>query len=403
VPNPKLRLIEPIPIRHEGKEVILLRDGEGITDEHLIVSREAAYMIFLMDGTRSLRDIQAKFMGASGELVFLDKIEEVVKTLDAHFFLRNKRFDDHLTALRSDYEACAKRPAFLAGKSYPANRMDLLLYLDEAFRNTSVPEPLPGDMTGLLAPHIDYERGMEVYRGTYPYLKAARGPLVVVLGTCHHHTEKMWNISLKCWSTPIDDLSISAQLAQMIREDHILSRYVDEWPHRNEHSIELQLPLLQFVVQGNFEILPILTGSMHEFIEGERTLPDTEINDLVGALKAVLSRTGRPFIVVAAADLAHIGAQFGDPFSLDTTILEDSRRCDEAMLRFVYGLDSQGFLDYVRAEGDGRRVCGLTPIYFQLRLLEASRCRPLAYEQWTDGESSVSFAGAAFYSDGHRA
>jgi AmmeMemoRadiSam system protein B len=397
VPNPRIRLIEPIPIHHEGQEVILLRDAEGVTEEHLIVSREAAYMIFLMDGTRSLRDIQAEFMRASGQLIFVEKIEEVVRTLDDHCLLRNERFDRHMAGLRSSYENGAVRPPFLAGKSYPANRMDLLVYLDEAFRKAPTPDNVPGEITGILAPHIDYERGMKAYLAVYPYLKSVKKPLIVILGTCHRHTEKLLSISLKNWSTPLDEVPVSPEVARLVREDPVLAPYIDEWPHRTEHSIELQLPLLQFAVQDDFEILPILTGSMHEFVEGTRTLPDAEIEDLVSALKALLSRIDRPAVIIAAADLAHIGAQFGDSFTCDRFTLEESKTCDERMLDPVKDGDAGSFLRFIAAEKDRRRICGLTPIYFQLRLLEGSRCTMTAYEQWTDGQSSVSFAGAVFY------
>lgn len=398
MPNPKIRFVEPIPIRHEGKDLILLRDREGITEEHLIVSREAAYLIFLMDGTRSLRDIQAEFLRASGELIYIDKIEEIVETLDQRLFLKNDRFDEHVQALRASYEALPVRPAFLAGKSYPAGRMDLLEYLDEAFRSAPAAAAPDGEITGILAPHIDYERGMNVYRQVYPYLKSVAEPLVVVLGTCHHESDKLVNISLKNWTTPLDEIPVSPEMAALIRHDPVLSRYIDEWPHRTEHSIELQLPLLQFALRDDFEILPILAGSMHEFTIGEKALPDGELDDLVGALMGAIEKAGRRAIVVAAADLAHIGAQFGDTFSCDAFALQGSKRQDEALLACIENGDANGFVGSIAAEADRRRICGLTPIYLQLRLLEGSRCTMTAYDQWTDGASSVSFAGAVFYS-----
>ena len=78
----------------------------------------------------------------------------------------------------------------------------------------------------------------------------------------------LWSISLKDFETPLERVPVGPELKELIRGNSFLSRYIEEWPHRNEHSIELQLPLIQFMVQDDFEILPILTGSMHEFIEG---------------------------------------------------------------------------------------------------------------------------------------
>lgn len=101
--------------------------------------------------------------------------------------------------------------------------------------------------------------------------------------------------------------------------------------------------------------------------------------------------------MVAAADLAHIGAQFGDSCSLDATTLADSRKKDEELLRLMSEVDARGFFDAVKREGDRRRICGLAPIYFLLSLLDGCRGEAVSYKQWTDGVSSVSFAGLAVY------
>jgi predicted class III extradiol MEMO1 family dioxygenase len=100
---------------------------------------------------------------------------------------------------------------------------------------------------------------------------------------------------------------------------------------------------------------------------------------------------------VAGADLAHIGAQFGDSYALDQRTLSRSKTKDDEILDAVKQVDKERFIATIRAEQDGRRICGLAPIYFALSLLAGSRCDILSYDQWTDNASSVSFAGAVFY------
>ena len=114
-------------------------------------------------------------------------------------------------------------------------------------------------------------------------------------------------------------------------------------------------------------------------------------------MKQVLEKYGKPYLLIAGADLAHIGAQFGDKYALDRLTLGQSKTKDEEILEAVRQVDSQRFLAAIRAEEDRRRICGLAPIYFQLSLLEGSTCDLVDYDQWTDGASSVSFAGAVFY------
>ena len=372
--NPKIRWIEAIPFVQEGKELIILRDTEGITENALVVSREIAFMISLMDGSRTVQDIQADYMRAAGELVYIEKIRELIDTMDTHLFLSNENYKNHYTKLREEYEKSPVRKAFLAGKSYSASRMELLTFLDEMLKK----EPngtIQGEITGIVAPHIDYPRGMGVYRKTYPHLGSCAKPLVVIFGTCHHPTEKILSISLKDFETPLETIPHAKGLGNLIAGNKILKKYVDEWPHRNEHSIELQLPLIQFMMSHDFEILPILTGSMHEHVEGGKSIDDEEIEEIIANLQEVFAAYGKPFIIISGADLAHIGAQFGDRFDLDMAALAHSKAQDQILLESVKRVDAAGFFSTIREEKDARRICGLTPIFFQLRLLEGKQVR----------------------------
>lgn len=392
-----MRWVEAHPIVQDGKELILIRDMEGITEHALIVPKEVAFMISLMDGTRTLRDIQEEYMRVCGELVYLEDIQGLVDALDSHLLLFNEHYTDCLAQMREEYANTSVREPYLAGKSYSANRMELIMFLDEMFKGTDGKRYEGKEITGLLAPHIDYSRGMEVYGETYSHLKAVEKPLIVILGTCHRPTDGIWSISVKDFSTPLDVIPHPEGLCRLIRENDVLKRYIDEWPHRSEHSIELQLPPIQFMARNDFEMLPILTGSMQGYIEGQKSIDDGEITGIVENFKTVLQGYGKPYVIISGADLAHIGAQFGDRYALDLVTLAGSKGKDERILDSVRNVDPKGFLEAIRAERDSRRICGLTPIFFQLCLLQDSACDVVSYKQWTDGRSSVSFAGGVFY------
>jgi hypothetical protein len=394
---PKIRYIEAHPFKQAGKELVILKDAEGIIENPLVVSKDLIFILSLMDGTRSLRDIQAEFMGVSGELLHIEHIRQLVEDMDKNLLLFSDHFKQHLAVLKETYENDPVRKPYLAGKSYQANRMELLVFLDEMFRTARNEEP-KGSISGILAPHIDYERGTEVYRDTYNLLKGLGKSLIIIFGTSHYPTEKIWSISSKSFSTPLDITPNSEDFCRLIKENIVLKNYIDEWPHRNEHSIELQLPLIQFMIQDDFEIFPVLTGSLHEYIQGDKDIKsDRELNDIIDNFKLVLARYGKPYIIISGADLAHIGTQFGDRYNLDALALDQSRAKDEELLKYIGNVDADGFFKAIHDEGDRRRICGLTPIYFQLKLLEGSTGEIVSYKQWTDGQSSVSFAGGLFY------
>jgi len=393
--NPRIRWLQAYPVMNEGKEMIVLSDDEGIVENSFVVSKDVLFLISLMDGTRSLRDIQAEYVRAHGQLIYLERLEEIVTAMDSNFLLLNDNYKSRLASLKMEYENSPVRKSALAGRSYPENRMDLLMQLDEMFKTAREVKP-DGEIRAILAPHIDYARGIEVYRETYGYMKHVEKPLLVIFGTCHRPTEKILSISLKDFETPLDIVPTPRDLGLLIRDNDILRGYIDEWPHRNEHSIELQLPLIQFNTQNDFEILPILTGSMHEYIEGGKDIDDDLLSELVENLKTVLARYGKPYIVIAGADLAHIGAQFGDPLPLDAMTLAGSKVKDKEILACIREANARAFFDTIKNERDERRICGLTPIYFQLRFVEGCTAKIVEYKQWTDGQSSVSFAGAVF-------
>jgi len=381
----------------EGKELVLLKDYEGIIEDPLVVSKDLIFLLSLMDGTRSLRDIQAEYMKASGELLYIENIQQLVEDMDKNLLLLSEHFKKHLTGLKETYENDPVRKPYHAGKSYQANRMELLVFLDKMFGTETDTTP-KGRITGVLAPHIDYERGTEVYRDTYSSLKGKEKSLLIIFGTAHYPTEKICNISMKNFATPLDVIPNSEEFCRLVKNNDVLKNYINEWPHRNEHSIELQLPLIQFMIQDNFEIFPVLTGSLHEYINNDKNIEaDTEIKNLIDNFKSVLIQYGKPYIIISGADLAHIGAQFGDKYGLDTLTLGQSRAKDEELLSCIGKVDANGFFKTIQNEGDRRRICGLTPIYFQLKLLEGNAGEIVSYKQWTDGQSSVSFAGGLFY------
>jgi hypothetical protein len=395
--HPKMRWVEVLPVLQDGREMFYLRDPEGISEKPLVVSRDVLFLVALMDGKRSTRELQEEYTRASGSLVYLEQVQAVVEAMDTSLLLDNDRFQTCLRKLKAEYEQAPYREPCCSGKSYPEGKEELLAYMNSMFGETELPQ-VSGEIEGILAPHIDYARGYKVYQETYRYLPLSDRKLLVIFGTCHGMTTKLWNISLKDYCTPLGVLPCRSELQSLINSNALLREQVGEWSHRNEHSIELQIPIIQFLLRNrDVEILPILTGSMQEYVTGGKHPHGQALRELTDNLRQVLEQYGKPYLLVAGADLAHIGAQFGDSYSLDQLTLSRSKSKDEDILDGVKQVDCEHFVAAIRAEQDERRICGLAPIYFQLSLLRACKCNVVSYDQWTDGASSVSFAGAVFY------
>jgi AmmeMemoRadiSam system protein B len=391
--RPKVRFVNVQPIVHEGKELIMLADMEGITESPLVVSRDVLFLISLMDGTRTLRDLQEAYMRRFGSLIFMERLEEIIELLDKHLLLQNERFESHLQTLKERFEAESERRPFHAGKSYPAEREELLRYIRGFLSDHSTAEV--GRLRGIFSPHIDYRRGGHVYGSVYGYLKGVEAQLIVILGTSHKPTDRLFSVSSKDFLTPLGRLTNLLSMRPELRAWSFFQVSMDEWPHRTEHSIELQLPFIQyFLGERQIQILPILVGaiedSMWDSVEKKR------IDAAIEGLREVLEASQTPYLVLSAVDLAHIGLQFGEE-PVDEFRLLISRRKDEMLLGYMERVDPEGFFSLIREEKNERKVCGFSPLYVQLRLLQGCKGRIVKYEQWTDCMSSVSFASGIFY------
>ena len=90
---PKLRNgLEAHPFERSGERMLLLRDRIGYAQENLVFPAHVVPILAGMNGSNSLRDLQADFMRRTGRLLFLEELQQLVATLDEHLFLDNDRF-----------------------------------------------------------------------------------------------------------------------------------------------------------------------------------------------------------------------------------------------------------------------------------------------------------------------
>ena len=72
--------------------MICLRDPEGFSDKLLLIPPPLFYVVSLFDGRHSVEDIQAAYAGRFGELLFAEKVREIIGQLDDALFLDSDRF-----------------------------------------------------------------------------------------------------------------------------------------------------------------------------------------------------------------------------------------------------------------------------------------------------------------------
>ncbi|MEJ2210036.1 MAG: AmmeMemoRadiSam system protein B, partial [Anaerolineae bacterium] len=354
---------------------------------------------------RDAAELEAALQVRAGVRLAPGLMDRLLSDLDTAYLLDNERFFVARQAALDAYRQAPFRALTLDGESF-APCSDLAGAQLQGYVDELPPAEAPTEVTtirGLVSPHIDYQRGGPVYAEVWRAAAAAarEAELAIILGTDHQGDLGAITPTRQSYATPWGvlptEVDVVDALADALGEE---AAFAAELNHRNEHSIELAAVWLHFVRRGEpLPLVPVLCGSFAAFVAGE-TDPATyqPFAVTVEVLRAAMD--GRRCLVVAAADLAHVGPAFGDRHGLDFVGRAQQRSADERLLAAIYGGDHADFFAQIRDEGDRRNICGLPPIYLTLRLLDQARGRPAGYAQCPadpQGMSFVTIAGVVLH------
>jgi AmmeMemoRadiSam system protein B len=408
--NPRLR-VAPVPVEVQGQKLLLFQDPERVTEDTILMPLEAAVFVQFMDGTRSVRQIQEEVVRLTGgQIIDARVIEDIVAELDDHLLLFSPRYFAHLERLNREWMQEPVRPAYLAGSGYPADPVQLTAMLDSFYLapqgpgQLPAPSPLRQDLVGIIAPHVSLEEGGPVMAHAFKVLaEGTVAKLFVIFGTGHNEPERMFVPTDKDFQTPLGlartDRELVNRISRLRRNRNPLNDYV----HKQEHSIEFAVLMLQHALgqRGNdIRILPVLVAGMQHHA-GLQISPaeDPSFQDYMGALKLALSERGEPVCFIAAADLAHLGPRYGDRETWAPIRMAEEEANDRRMLDPLLRGDGEGFFQEVARIRDRRRICGFPAIYALMAASGATRAEYLKYGYWHMKEmhSVVSFVSMALF------
>ena len=401
--QPKVRPLISEWVQANGDLRLALRDPDELIEGTVFVSPALAPVLELCDGTHSLASIQAALTLRYGLSLPTATLESLILQLDDALLLESERAEAARRDAREAFRNAPFRPPALAGASYPADPDELTAMLDGFVNAVEPPACLDQPaMRGIVSPHIDYDRGGPIYARTWQHARAAAldAEAVVIFGTDHAGSPGMLTPTRQDYATPWGILPTDQGAL-----DHFEaawgdeSLYDDELHHRREHSIELAAVWLHYMREGEpVALVPILCGSFLPYTSGDTSPEDDyRFTKSIAALRDALA--GRRVLVVAAADLAHVGPAFGDPQPLDQEDKDALEEFDGELLDIVCRGHAEKFLGLLRQSRDKQKVCGLPPIYAALHMLGPVSGRVLDYAQCpADGlaGSVVSVAGVAW-------
>jgi len=193
------------------------------------------------------------------------------------------------------------RPPAVAGAFYPANPATLADALRSSFAAGVHPdgdEPAP---KALVVPHAGYAYSGPVAASAYLRMVPARDEIrrVVLVGPSHHvAVDGIAVTSAGAFATPLGAVAVD-DAARHIALSHPEVR-VDDAAHEFEHSLEVQLPFLQVVLES-FDVLPLAVGRC-------------SASDAAAVLDTLWG--GPETLLVASSDLSHYH-RYADAAALD--------------------------------------------------------------------------------------
>lgn len=181
-----------------------------------------------------------------------------------------------------------------AGQSgfYPSDESALKKLTDKYLERVN--PPLISDrIYGLICPHAGYIYSGEVAAYAYRLLAGRHYDTVIILGPSHYVEVPGAAVPDEdAFETPYGNVRLNRQMISRLVED-VAGVEIESRAHSEEHSIEVQLPLLQSVL-SDFQIVPIVLG-MPSF---------AFIKELARGLKKVLLGNDQ-VLLIASTDLSH--------------------------------------------------------------------------------------------------
>jgi AmmeMemoRadiSam system protein B len=272
-----------------------------------------------------------------------------------------------------------------AGAFYERNAEALKTQVENCFlqelgpkKRPEVDKNGPREVIGLICPHAGYMfSGAIAANAYYELAQDGKPDVVVVLGPNHSgYGSGLALVNEGVWRTPLGDVEVDGETAnQIVQEARLVD--VDDLAHRFEHSIEVQLPFLQYLYGSEFKFVPICFQ-----------LQDLSSAVEVGnALVEVLA--SKNAVVIASSDMTHYEPHV------------NAEAKDLAALKAVEAMDEKRFYSVIEA----RHVtaCGYGPIAAVIvaaKGLGANEAKLLCYRSsgdvTGDYSSVVGYAAVSF-------
>jgi len=259
---------------------------------------------------------------------------------------------------------------------YPADANSLRKQIEDFYAKADI-KPIE-DVIALILPHAGYRfSGQTAACGVKAAGKTYKR--IVIIGPSHYlDMEEILSVPrVTHYETPLGQIPLDVEFINELLKFPMFQNVPQA--HKYEHSVQIELPLLQYRSK-DFKLVPIVAG---------RCSPETidKVSDIFKGL------ADPETLVIASSDFTHYGPNYGYvPFKED--ISEQLKKLDMGAYDCIAKLDSRAFLEY--KSGTGATICGYVPIAILLSMLDKSSKAELV-KYATSGELMGDFSNSVSY------
>ncbi len=276
---------------------------------------------------------------------------------------------------------------------YPVRKNQLIKMLEECFLDDvwgpgakPVPSSVSTVVYGGIAPHAGYTYSGPCAAHLYKLIgdSGRRYDTVVVLGTNHTGFGGVINTTKRyVWSTPLGNVDIDEDFIDVLIKS---SRLVMDEPLAilEEHSVEVQLPFLQYVLGNEFKLVPLVL----------KWLNTNEARDLASIIYRVGKDLGRDLLVIASSDFTHHGPMYGYILYYEN-VGKKVKELDMKFIEKILNLDTEGFLNELRRYR--ATVCGPGPIATLIEYTKLVGGKPELLKYYNSAELTKDESAAVGY------
>lgn len=198
-----------------------------------------------------------RFAGIHSKIILL-------AILLALYFFSNCQSHTNSPIIMKTADTLLNRQPAVAGSFYPSDPIELRQMLKLYFAKAPILHA-DGNVMAVISPHAGYVFSGEVAAAAFSQLDPEKEyKTIFILGSSHRNSFQGASVySIGNYVTPLGPVATDMAIAQKLaNENNVLG--FDPQFHKSEHSIEVQIPFLQYFLKKDFKIVPILLGTQDQ-------------------------------------------------------------------------------------------------------------------------------------------